>query len=116
MATKDVAVGLVGLCRTGDFESPINQYYSEDIVSVEPHGESPESRGIAAVRAKGEWWVQNFEVHGVEVEGPYVNGDHFAVRFKLDTTNKKTGERSIMDEIGLYTVKGDKIVHEQFLV
>src|ERR1700737_1814446 len=114
MATADVAKGLVDLCKSGDFAGPVERYYSNDIVSVEPHGENPEVSGIEAVRAKGEWWAQNFEVHEVEVEGPFVNGDYFAVRFKLDATNKGTGERSIMDEIALYTVKNDKIVHERF--
>ena len=38
----------------------------------------------------------------------------FAVRYAFDTTNKKTGQRSQDSEIAVYTVKGGKIVQEQF--
>jgi hypothetical protein len=55
------------------------------------------------------------EVHSATVEGPFVNGDEFAVVFKLDSTMKKSGERSEMQEVAVYTVKDDKIVHERFL-
>ena len=54
------------------------------------------------------------QIHGVQVEGPYVNGDQFVVRFKMDLTPKATGERRTMDEVGLYTVKDGKIVEERF--
>jgi len=114
MAVTDVAQGLVALCQEGKFDEATDKYYSDDIVSVEPMGPDPVSNGIAAVKAKGEWWAANFEVHDMEVLGPYVNGDQFAVRFTLDTTEKATGKRSTMDEIAVYTVKDDKIVHEAF--
>ena len=50
----------------------------------------------------------------MEVEGPYLNGDQFAVRMKMDLTVKESGERITMDEIGLYTVKDGKIAEERF--
>jgi hypothetical protein len=62
---------------------------SPDIVSIEPSappGQSREVKGIAAVKAKGEWWTANHEVHGLNVEGPLVAGPHFAVKFKMDVT------------------------------
>ena len=114
MAVSDVAQGLVALCREGKFDEAVSQYYSDDIVSVEAMGPDPIAKGIAAVKAKGEWWASSFEVHSIEVLGPFVNGDQFAVRFTLDTTEKATGKRSTMDEIAVYTVKDDKIVHESF--
>ena len=47
-------------------------------------------------------WNANHEVHDLKVEGPYVHGDQFVVRFKLDVTPK--GEKRIhLDEVGLYT-------------
>jgi hypothetical protein len=114
MAITDVAQGLVALCREGKFEEATERYYADDIVSVEPFGEDPVAKGIAAVKAKGEWWVANHEVHGLEVGGPYINGDQFAVRFVIDVTEKASGKRSVFDEIGVYTVKNDKIAHEAF--
>ena len=55
----------------------------------------------------------NHTVHKAEVEGPYVHGDQFVVRFKMDVT-PKGGKRMSLDEVGLYTVKNGKIVEERF--
>ena len=63
---------------------------------------------------KGEWWSNAHEVHSSEVEGPYVNGDQFVVRFKMDLTQKETGNRIQMDEVGVYTIKNGKIAEERF--
>lgn len=53
-------------------------------------------------------------MHGVEIEGPYINGSQFAAHFTIDATMKPTGKRDTMDEIALYTVENDKIVRERF--
>lgn len=54
---------------------------------------------------KGDWWRENHEVHGVSVNGPYVNGDQFVVRFTIDATPKATGQRMTMDEMSIYAVE-----------
>jgi len=51
----------------------------------------------------------------VKVEGPYVHGDQFVVRFKMDVTPKGQ-KRMSFDEVGLYTVKNGKIVEESFFM
>jgi ketosteroid isomerase-like protein len=51
----------------------------------------------------------------VHVEGPYVHGDQFVVRFKMEVT-PKDGKRMNLDEVGLYTVKNGKIVEERFFM
>ncbi len=117
MTTKEVADQLVKLCSQGKFEEATKTLYSADIVSVEPGappGQSPESKGLAAVIAKGEWWVANHEVHSSVVEGPLVAGAYFAVTFKMDVTFKPQSRRFQMEEIGLYKVADGKVVHEQF--
>jgi ketosteroid isomerase-like protein len=43
-----------------------------------------------------------------------VNGDQFAVGFKIDVTPKADGKRMQMEEVGLYTVRGGKIAEERF--
>ncbi len=93
------------------------QLYSPDIVSVEaaaPPGESRESKGIDAVRKKGEWWVSNHEIHSSTVEGPLVAANYFAVTFKMEVTFKPQSKRFSMEEIGVYQVKDGKIVREEF--
>lgn len=113
MTTQEIANDLVTLCKEGKFAESGEKYWAQDVLSVEPMGDSPESHGIDAARGKGEWWVNNHEIHGVEVEGPFVNGDQFVVRFKMDVT-PTGGQRMTMDEMGVYTIKDGKIAEERF--
>jgi hypothetical protein len=117
MTTQDVANQLVKLCSQGKFDEAAENLYSPDIVSMEagaPPGMSRESKGLAAVKAKGDWWVANHEVHSVKVEGPLVAGSHFAVTFKLDVTFKPQAKRFTMEEVAVYKVVDGKIVYEEF--
>jgi hypothetical protein len=117
LSVENVANGLVDRVRQGDFMGAIEQYYADDIVSVESVAtpEMPaELRGIEAVRGKNEWWGQNHDVHGFEVEGPFIGDDGFAVRYTFDVTQKGTGQRTKMSEMALYKVEGDKIKREEF--
>jgi ketosteroid isomerase-like protein len=115
MDTKELATGFVALIREGKFDDAITQYLADDVVSIEASEEMKEARGIDAVRAKGEWWDNNHEMHGFEASDPYVNGDQFAIHMKMDATAKESGQRFQMEEIGLYTVRNGKIVEEKFL-
>jgi ketosteroid isomerase-like protein len=117
MTTKEIADKLVHLCSQGKFQEATEALYSPDIVSMEagaPPGQSRESKGLAAVKAKGEWWAANHEVHGATVEGPLVAGSHFAVAFKLDVTFKPQSRRFQMEEVAVYKVADGKIVYEEF--
>ena len=116
-STQEVADTLVKYCSEGKFAEATDALYSPDIVSVEagaPPGQSPESKGIEAVKQKGEWWVANHDVHSSSVEGPLVADSHFAVKFKMDVTFKPENRRFTLEEIGVYKVKDGKVVHEQF--
>jgi ketosteroid isomerase-like protein len=117
MTTQEVAATLVKLCSEGKFDVATDTLYSPDIVSMEagaPPGGSRESKGLAAVKAKGEWWTANHEVHSVAVQGPLVAGSHFAVTFKLDVTFKPQSRRFTMEEVAVYKVADGKIVYEEF--
>jgi len=115
MSVKEIADDLVAMCKAGQFGASGEKYWADDVVSVEAMpGDMAVIRGKDGVRGKGEWWEANHEIHSVEVQGPYVNGDQFAVRFKMDVT-PKDGQRMTMDEVGLYTIKDGKIAEERFL-
>jgi hypothetical protein len=117
LTTQEVANALVKFCSQGQFHEAMDALYSPDIVSMEagaPPGGSRESKGIAAVKAKGEWWVNNHEVHSSTVEGPLVAGAHFAVTFKMDVTFKPESRRFKMEEVAVYKVVNGKIVYEEF--
>lgn len=117
MTTQEVADTLVKLCSAGKFQEATETLYSADSVSVEaaaPPGGSRETTGLEAIKAKGQWWADNHEVHSVELKGPLVANAHFAVTFKLDVTFKPQNKRFTMEEVAVYEVAGGKIVHEQF--
>lgn len=115
MSIQDIAKAFTDLLKSGQHELAAERFNSPDIVSIEAmDGPMAEVRGTAAVKAKGEWWHANHEMHGGESFGPFVNGNQFAVRFTLDVTAKESGQRMQMEEIGLYTVKDGKIVEERF--
>ena len=111
----EIATDLVALCNEGKFTEAINKHYGDDIVSIEPMpGEMQEMRGIEAIRGKMEWWEGAHEVHSASTTGPWVNGDQFAVQHVMDVTAKESGQRFKLEEIAVYTVANDKIVHEKF--
>lgn len=116
MQTQELAKDFVALLKKHDDAGAAARYNADDIVSYEAmDGPMAVVRGKEEVKKKGEWWVANHEVHSADVEGPYMNGDQFAVRFKYDITSKQDGKRMKMDEVGLYTVKNGKVVEERFL-
>lgn len=113
METAEIANGLVALCREGKFGEAMQAYYAEGIVSVEANEFTV--TGLEACKAKGAEWQSEHEVHGIEVEGPFVGAGMFVVRYKLDVTVKASGQRMVADEVGIYTVEAGKIVREVFL-
>jgi ketosteroid isomerase-like protein len=115
MNTVEIAQAFAALCKAGKFEEAGERFWAEDVVSIEPmEGEMAVLKGKPAVRGKGEWWYANHEIHSAETHGPYVNGDQFALRFHLDVTQKGSGQRMQMEEVGLYTVRDGKVAEERF--
>jgi ketosteroid isomerase-like protein len=118
MSTMDVAKALVEFCKQGKNHDAIAQLYATDVVSVEagsPDAATPrEAHGRDAVLAKGQWWVDNHEVHDAKVGGPWPHDDRFIVTFTYDVTNKPSGARFVMEEAALYTVADGKVTREEF--
>ena len=117
MKPMEIAKKLVELCSQGKNMEALNTLFAADVVSVEavamPGGQR-EAKGLPAVKAKGEWWMANHEVHSASVTGPWPHDDRFIVGFQYDITNKPSGNRMKMNEVGLFTVKNGKIVREEF--
>ena len=118
MSTRDIAQQFTQLCKNGQFEDAGRRFWAEDVVSLEPmEGPMARSVGRKEVQAKGEWWYANHEVHATRTEGPFVHGDQFALIFDIDVTartGEHAGQRMSMREVGLYTVRGDKVAEERF--
>jgi ketosteroid isomerase-like protein len=116
-STAAVAEELVALCRAGRNLDAIAKLYSPKIVSVEPVGSDTmpaEMSGIDTIRQKNASWYDTYEVNAVDVQGPFLGDQQFAVRYEFDTTAKETGQRNRMTEMALYTVEDGKIVREEF--
>lgn len=110
----EIAKEFTRLCAEGKDREAAERFWADDVVSLEAMpGEMSNLKGKEAIFAKHQWWEENAETHGATVEGPYVNGDQFAVSFTMDVTMKGQ-ERSTMKEVALYTVKDGKIVEERF--
>lgn len=114
MTTQEVALKLVDYCRNDQESKAYEELYSPDITSIEMSEPMKEVHGMEGIQKKGEWWEENFEVHRMEVSDPLVGDDFFCVRFIMDTTHKPSGNRSQMNELGVYQVNNGKIVREQF--
>ena len=111
--TAEIAAEFTKLCAAGHFEEA-QRYWSDDITSLEPYpGPLATLQGRERVREKVAQWNQGWEMHGCNVQGPFLYGDQFALTFVLDVT-PKGAPRTKMAEIGVYTVKDGKIVEERF--
>jgi hypothetical protein len=111
---------LVAHCRAGTTRQGLQELYDPDAVSVEamamPGSGSAETRGVAGIEGKHDWWDSAMEMHSASVDGPYPHGDdRFAVIFEFDSTDRASGQRNKMKEVAVYTVNpAGKIVREEF--
>ncbi len=120
MSAIEIGKRLVELCNAGESLKAVDALYDEKIVSIE--GQESDAipariEGFKAVRGKSVWWYENHDVHASTATGPFCGhrDDQFVVKFDIDVTNKPSGQRIQMTEVGIYTVGGDKIVQEEFL-
>ena len=119
MTTNEIAQKLVEQCRNHTEAQALSELYADNAQSIEPmapEGMDPVTNGIEGIRGKHDWWANTMEVHGGDLEGPFVNGDRFCVIFEIDATDKTTDTRWKMREVGLYEVADGKIVRETFFM
>jgi hypothetical protein len=90
------------------------RWWHKNAESIEGEGVAMMWRGMKAIQAKSDWWTSTHIVHGASAEGPYVGATGFAIKFRMDSEDTTTGQRHIMEELGVYTVQKGKIVREEF--
>ena len=117
MTTSEVGKKVVELVRKQAWREAIDTLYGDEVVSVEARGRDgqPEKRGLEAVRAKTDWWIECMKVYDLKVTGPFVAHDRFVVIYDMEFGEKSSPDRIKMSEAGVYTVKDGKIVREEFL-
>ncbi|MBX3365065.1 MAG: nuclear transport factor 2 family protein [Phycisphaeraceae bacterium] len=111
----DIANDFVAMfnARTPD-DDIWKKHFSKKIVSIEG-GMNQMWEGMKALKAKSAWFLDNNTVHSCRCDGPYIGATGFAVKFTADIEAKGSGHRATMEELAFYTVKGGKIVQEEFL-
>jgi hypothetical protein len=113
MSLHTIASQFVEFCNQGKNFDVMHTMYAPGIVSIEPNGE--ETTGKTPVIQKSERFQAQNPISSEKVRGPFLNGsDQFAVHFTFEITPKATGQRITVEEVGVYTVKDDKITREQF--
>jgi hypothetical protein len=117
MPIAKIACGLVALCEQARFIEAIENYFSENVESIEPvelPGIPRICSGKQQVIAKNRYWLENHRINSVQIDGPFIGEAQFALRYHFDYTVLKTGKRQMFVEMALYTVQGSKIVLEEF--
>ncbi len=117
MTTFEIAKKYVALCQAHQNHAALETLFSPEADSVESAampGMPAEAKALKAIIEKGKQWLDNHEVHGSKVDGPWPHGNRFVVRFGYDVTNKPSGRRFQMEEAALFTVENGKIVREEF--
>lgn len=116
MTTNEIATKLVELCREGKYQEAHDTLYAEDVLSVEmDESMGPrESRGLAAIKKKGESWVQMFSGPATSwCDDAIVSGNSFACRMGFAGPGHD-GNEIKGEELAVYVAKDGKIIEERF--
>jgi uncharacterized protein YbjT (DUF2867 family)/ketosteroid isomerase-like protein len=115
LTTEEVADRYVTAVRAGRLDQAL-ALAAPDTVRVAPletGGEHVELRGAEEILANGERRTRDLEIEAVRVDGPFVRGDRFAVRFSFDEVHRPTGKRTNTTKMSLHTVAGGEITREE---
>lgn len=110
---EQVGRSLVELFNAGKFAEVESKWWSPKIESIEGFGMAWSGR--SAVDAKNSGWMEQNEIIGAAAEGPYVGATGFSVKFRMEVRERATGKQVRMEEVGVYTVEGGKIIREEFM-
>ncbi|MFL6118813.1 NAD(P)H-binding protein [Actinophytocola sp.] len=115
LPAAEVAERYVAAFRAGRLDQAL-RWAAPDLVRVAPlenDGKHVELRGLADITANAERLNHDRRIHAVDVDGPYVRGDRFAVRFTFDETHTPTGQRTSTTKLSLYTVVDGVLSREE---
>lgn len=115
LPAAEVGERYVAAFRAGRMDQAV-RWAAPDVVRVAPlenAGKHVELRGLAEITANAERLNRDVEIHAVTVDGPYVHGDRFAVRFSFDETHTPSGQRHTTTKVSLYTVADGVITREE---
>jgi uncharacterized protein YbjT (DUF2867 family) len=106
LPTAEVAERYVNAFRDGRLDLAL-ALIAPDVVRVAPLENNGVQRGTAEIMANAERLNRDLEIQRVDVDGPYLQGDRFAVRF---TTS---GPHVSVTKMSLYTAANSEITREE---
>ena len=112
LSTAEVARRYTAAFRSGRMDQAV-RLFAPEVVRLAPIEGGGQLRGLASILANARRLTADLEFHGVEVAGPFLHEDRFAVRFEFDQTHIPTGRRSASAKMSLYTVTEGAIVQEE---
>lgn len=119
MTTQEIATRYHELASERKFIEIQETLYDENVVcqeseKAEQMGFPIFTNGLEAVKAKGIARRATIEnVHSYTCSVPIVAGEFFSVVLRQEITFKGK-PRTTLEEIGVFQIKGDKIIKEQF--
>ncbi|MEO8474802.1 MAG: SnoaL-like domain-containing protein [Chryseolinea sp.] len=119
MTTKEIANKYYELASKGQWLEIMEKFHDDKIVCQEP--EHVAQRGVPVItegkEANKTKSIANRErietIHSQQCSEPLVAGTFFTLTLKRDVTFKPN-QRMQLEEVGVFEVKGDKIVLEKF--
>ncbi|MGW7679538.1 NmrA family NAD(P)-binding protein [Kribbella sp. NPDC054772] len=114
-STAEVARRYVDALTTGRLDQALALSAPEvvRIAPLETGGEEIEMKGADAILENARRLNADIEYLGVDVVGPLLLDDRFAVRFAFDQLNVRTGARSRTTKLSLYTLTAGQITREE---
>ena len=118
MNIGEIAQYFVQWRNEGDGNKIRMELYSADIESIEEGFDNEIGRvtGMSGLGRKGQGLKKQFEVYNIKASNPVIADNWFSIKFEIDSTDKKSGKRSTLSEIGVFKVKGGKIVKEHYFM
>ena len=115
-SVMDVGAAFVAMFNAQSPDAKIwDALFNRAFTSTEGFGVNMKFEGRKAVEAKNAEWLKTHIVHGCGCDGPYCGSTGFGVTFRMDVTDTITGQRMVMEELGMYTVHDGKVVSEEFM-
>ncbi len=112
MTTELAVRDLVSLVERGEILEAFDRYYADDVAMAENAASA--TVGKATNRAREEAFLAGVAtVHENRAASVLVDGDHAAIRWLLDFTNRE-GTRLRFDQIALQTWRDGRISEERF--
>ncbi|WP_238164210.1 NAD(P)H-binding protein [Kribbella pittospori] len=114
LSTAEVASRYVDALSAGRVAEAL-AFTAPDYVRIAPletNGEEVALQGDAILE-NAQRLSAGIEYEGIQVFGPLLHDDHFAIRFTFDERNRTTGHRSQTIKLSLCTVKTGQITREE---